>query len=108
MLLVHIKCIIQHKAWRTINETLSRNKKKCDLIPSFVHNGRTLSNSKEIANAFNLYFANIGANFASEIETQLDNTIDFSQYMGLPAATRLQLEKNTVTNSSYFAHTNPL
>ena len=74
------------------NETLSRNNKKCDLPPSLVHNGRTLSNSKEMANAFNLYFANIGANLASEIETQLDNTIDFSQYMGLPAATRLQFK----------------
>ena len=44
------------KTWRTINETPSRHKRKCDLPPSFVHNGRTLSNSKEIANA-NLYFA---------------------------------------------------
>ena len=87
------------KTWRTINETLSRNKKKCDLPPSFVHNGRTLANSKEIANAFNLYFANIGANLASEIETQLDNTIDFSQYMCLPAATRLQFKCITETET---------
>ena len=56
------------KTWRTINETTSRNKRKWDLPPSFVHNGRTLSNSKEIANA-NLYFANLWANLASEIET---------------------------------------
>ena len=42
------------KTCRTINVTLSRNKKKCDLPPRFVHNGRTLSNSKEIANAFNV------------------------------------------------------
>ena len=87
------------KTWRTINETLSRNKKKCDLPPSFEHNGRTLSNSKEIANTFNLYFANIGANLASEIETQLDNTIDFSQYMGGPANTRLQFKCITETET---------
>ena len=85
------------KTWRTINETLSRNKKKCDIPPSFVHNGRTLSNSKEIANVFNSYFANIGANLASEIETQLDNTIDFLQCMGLPAVTRLQFKCVTET-----------
>ena len=42
------------KTWRTINETLSRNKKKCDLPGTFVHNCRTLSNSKEITNAYNL------------------------------------------------------
>ena len=67
--------------------------------PSFEHNGRTLSNSKEIANTFNLYFANIGANLASEIETQLDNTIDFSQYMGVPANTRLQFKCITETET---------
>ena len=87
------------KTWGTINDTLSQNKKKCDLPPSFVHNGRTLSNSKEKANAFNLYFANIGANLASEIETQLDNTIDFLQYMGLPAATRLKFKCITETET---------
>ena len=87
------------KTCHTINETLSRNKKKCDLPPSFVHNGRTLSNSKEIANAFNVYFANIGANLASEIETPLDNRIDFLQYMGVLAATRLQFKCITETET---------
>ena len=47
-----------------------------------------------------LYFANIGpANLASEIETQLDNTIDFSQYMGVPANTRLQFKCITETET---------
>ena len=87
------------KTWYTINETLSRNKRKGDLPPSLVHNGRTLSNSKEIANAFHLYFANIGANLASEIGTQLDNTIDFSLYMDIPAATRLQFKRITETET---------
>ena len=87
------------KTWRTINETLSRNKKKCDLPPSFEHIGWTLSNSKELANTFNLYFANIGANLASEIETQLDNTIDFSQYMGVPENTCLQFKCITKTET---------
>ena len=35
------------KTWRTINETLIRNKKICDLPPSFVHDGLTLSNPKK-------------------------------------------------------------
>ena len=46
-------------------------KKTCDLSQTFFHNGRTLSNTNETANTFNLYFANIGVNLASEIETQL-------------------------------------
>ena len=29
------------KTWRYTNETLSRNKKTCDLPPTFFHNGRT-------------------------------------------------------------------
>ena len=46
-------------------------KKTCDLLQTFFHNGRTLSNTNEITNTFNLYFANIRVNLASEIETQL-------------------------------------
>ena len=88
------------KTWRSINETLSRNKKTCDLPPTFFHNGRTLSNTNEIANTFNLYFANIGVNLASEIETQLDNNIiDFSQYMDTPASTQLKFKCITETET---------
>ena len=59
-----------------------------------------LSNTNEIANTFNLYFANIGVNLASEIETQLDNNIiDFSQYMGTPASTQLKFKCITETET---------
>ena len=88
------------KTWRSINETLSKNKKTCDLPPTFFHNGRTLSNTNEISNTFNLYFANIGVNLASEIETQLDNNIiDFSQYMDTPASTQLKFKYITETET---------
>ena len=50
------------KTWRTINETLNRNKKGSNVTSLFYHNGKTLSNLEEIANAFNVYFANIGKN----------------------------------------------
>ena len=89
------------KTWRSINETLSRNKKTCDLPSTFFHNGRTLSNTNEIANTFNLYFfPNIGVNLASEIETQLDNNIiDFSQYMDTTASTQLKFKCITETET---------
>ena len=88
------------KTWRSINETLSRNKKTCNLPPTFFHNGRTLSNTNEIANTFHLYFANIGVNLASEIETQLDNNIiDFLQHMDTPASTQLKFKCITETET---------
>ena len=87
------------KTWRSINETLSRNKKISDLPPTFFHNGRTQLNTNEIANTFNLYIANIGVNLASEIETQLDNIIDFSQHMDTPASTQLKFKCITKTKT---------
>ena len=47
------------KTWRTINETLNRNKNG-DLPTTLFHNGVQLSDVKETATAFNTYFANIG------------------------------------------------
>ena len=48
------------KTWKTINKTLNKSKRGPNLISIFYHNGITLSNAKDIANAFNVYFANIG------------------------------------------------
>ena len=47
------KCNIK-KTWLVINDTLSRNKNKCDLPATFNYNGLVLSDSKEIANSFNV------------------------------------------------------
>ena len=44
------------KTWKTINETLNRNKKNSNVASIFYHNGNVLSNAKDIANAFNVYF----------------------------------------------------
>ena len=75
------------KTWRTISETLCRNKKHCDVPSRFFHDGKELSESKAIANAFNVYFANIGKNLAATIEQ--DNNADFNhmQYLGTPTKT---------------------
>ena len=48
------------KTCKTINETLNRSKRSSNVTSIFYHNGFTLSNTKDIANAFNVYFANIG------------------------------------------------
>ena len=75
------------KTWRTISETLCQNKKHCDVPFSFFHDGKELSEPKAIANAFNVYFANIGKNLTATIEQ--DNNADFNhmQYLGTPTKT---------------------
>ena len=47
------------KTWKTINETLSRNKFISELSSTFLRNDLELTDPIEIANAFNTYFANI-------------------------------------------------
>ena len=53
------------QTWSVIDETL-RRKKKETLSPTFLHNGRTLNDPQEIANAFNTYFTSIGPKLATQ------------------------------------------
>ena len=71
------------KTWRTINETLNRNKKSYNVPSLFYDNSRTLSNMKEIANAFNVYFANNGEKIAFEIEQNVNNIADYTNYISV-------------------------
>ena len=81
------------KTWKTINETLNRSKRGSNITSIFYHNGITLSSAKDIANAFNVYFANIGKNLASEIEQNMNDIIDYTQYLSTPITeTRLQFK----------------
>ena len=69
------------KTWRTINERLTRNK-QCSELPSiFLHDDKELTNPTEIANAFNVYFANIGNNLAADIESNIPTDQSSTQYM---------------------------
>ena len=84
------------KTWKTINETLNRNKKNSNVASIFYHNGNVLSNAKDIANAFNVYFANIGKNLASEIEQNITDNADYTQYVSTPLTeTKLQFKRIT-------------
>ena len=81
------------KTWKTVNETLNRNKKNSNVASIFYHNGNVLSNAKDIANAFNVYFANIGKNLASEIEQNITDNADYTQYVSTPLTeTKLQFK----------------
>ena len=53
--------------WKTINNILNKTEKKCDFPNFFNHNDSIITDKKEIADAFNNYFIDIGPNLASKI-----------------------------------------
>ena len=57
----------------------------------FTHEGRDLADSLEIANAFNVYFANIGKNLSSQIDQNIFNA-DYKQYLTSPTKETLQFK----------------
>ena len=73
------------KTWKTINETLSKNKQILELPSSFFHNGKELTKPSEIASEFNKHFANIGKTVASEIASNTTNNSDYTQYLKTPS-----------------------
>ena len=73
------------KTWKTINETLSRNKFISELPSTFLHDDLELTDPIEIANAFNTHFANIGKTLASQIENSITSDKDFTQYLNSPS-----------------------
>ena len=66
------------KTWQTISETLNRRKGKRDFPQEFkLANGKTISEPKQIANAFNDFFISIGD--VGVLNTDINN--DFNKYM---------------------------
>ena len=68
------------KTWQVISETLNRNKKKYEMPSLFIHEGRDLAGSTKIANAFNIYFANIEKKLSSQIDENIVHA-DYKQYL---------------------------
>ena len=71
------------KTWKVINELLKKHSSKSsstDHIEKFHDNGIPITGKKNITNAFNNYFVNIGPKLASKIE-KLPNQ-DYSHFMG--------------------------
>ena len=61
------------------------------------HGGVELSDAKEIATAFNSYFATIGEKLAASIHENNNVSGDFQQYLDTPAETRLKF--NCITEN---------
>lgn len=64
------------QTWQNINAVLKSNKAKHNLPSRFKHNGSTMTNPKEIANAFNNYYINIGPSLAENIDSNQNNIYD--------------------------------
>ena len=62
-----------------------------DDTTNLFHDGVELSDAKEIATAFNSYFATIGEKLAASIHENNNVSDDFQQYLDTPAETKLKL-----------------
>ena len=78
------------RTWSVINESLHcKNKSISSRL--FSHNGKTLEDPSEIANAFNEYFISIGPSLAN----QMDKNNNFRKYLRNPSESRLHFEPIT-------------
>ena len=49
------------QTWGIINETLNKGKQGSNFPSAFTLGSRTITDSREVANEFNTFFANVGA-----------------------------------------------
>ena len=61
------------KTWKTIDETLNRRKNKSKFPSEFIVNNRSITDHKEIADQFNIFFSNIGSTLSDSIEINDNN-----------------------------------
>ena len=57
------------KLWSLLNEVIDRKQCRHKMPSNFIVNGKTVQNKKNIANAFNNYFASIGKSMADDLPT---------------------------------------
>ena len=62
-----------------------------------MYNDLELTNSTKIANAFNRHFANNEKNLAAEIERNITDDSDFTQYLTAPSLTKCKFRCVTQT-----------
>ena len=93
------------KTWKTIDETLNRRKNNSKFPSEFIVNNRSITDHKEIADQFNIFFSNIGSTLSDSIEIN-DNTLDFTDYFNNPTEHRFNF--NTITESETLSIINKL
>ena len=55
------------RVWSTIKDILNKHKRKSDFPPHFIVNNRKISDAKQIADHFNIFFASVGTNLSKNI-----------------------------------------
>ena len=71
--------------WKTLSPVLNRNKNsKPKSINKIIINGKIIYNDKDIADALNNYFANIGKNLSHQINNK--NSRSFRNYLRNPVS----------------------
>ena len=85
------------KTWQTINESLNRQKKKQNFPQAFkLANGNLISDPKQIADAFNEFFINIG----DTAPLNANPIADLEQHMPAKPNCNLKFQSVTVDNVS--------
>ena len=85
------------KTWKTIDEILNRNNNKTNFPSEFIVDHKLISDHKEIADNFNVFFANIGAKLSAG-NNQSNCAQSYSDYLNNPTPQRFTL---STINESY-------
>ena len=85
------------KTWKTIDETLNRGNNKTNFPSEFIVDHKLISDHKEIADNFNVFFANIGAKLSAGND-QSNCAQSYSDYLNNPTPHKFTL---STINESY-------
>ena len=85
------------KTWKTINEVINKTNNKN--IPDYIMiNGEKITDTNDIVNHFNEYFATIGTNMADLVN--LNKNISYKQYLGEQLGTTFTFHNIDVSQTS--------
>jgi exonuclease III len=68
----------QKQTWKLINELINKNKGDCKAAIELTVNGLTVSEPKDVADKFNIFFSSIGSELASKIPS---SAVPFENYL---------------------------
>ena len=86
--------IDMRKTWRTINDTLNSKNNKNNFPTKFIVSNKTITDHKEIADWFNIFFSNIVLTLSKSIKLD-DCTLAFTDYLCNHTAHRFNFNKIT-------------
>ena len=75
------------KTWKIIDETLNKGKSRTQFPNEFTIDNKSITDHKEIADQFNIFFANIGAKLSSGNDRHKEDK-SFSDYLNNPTENR--------------------